>query len=377
MPRPVERIFKKGLTAILGFVFPSRRPRETYPKNLQRILVVRQHNQLGDMLCVVPTLRALHAAYPGVQISLMTSPVNHDVMWHNRYLADTILFDKREFLRGKTLRLGRLLAFAARLRREKFQIVLVPSTVSTSFTSDLMAFLSGAPIRVGAASLDGKANPSAFFFNVSVTLDWRQQPHRHQTLRNMDILVGSGISTPDLSLELTLNQDEEIAGKFFVHKVKAGKTLAIGYHPGAGKPPNRWPADRFATLIDLIADRVDAAAFVTCGPMDQDQVDEVQRAVKAPVEIIRNQPIRHVASILKHLDLYITNDTGLMHVAAAVGVPVLSLFGPTDPEQWAPMGYKNRYICGDGGDISNISMEQVVAATMEMLVGSTFTEERT
>jgi len=75
--------------------------------------------------------------------------------------------------------------------------------------------------------------------------------------------------------------------------------------------------------------------------------------------------------------LYITNDTGLMHVAAAVGVPVLSLFGPTDPQQWAPMGGNNRYIYGEGGDISNIPVEQVVAATMEMLIRPASSEKTT
>jgi len=377
MRRSLEHVFKRSLAAVLGFIFPSRRPREPFPKNLQRVLVIRQHNQLGDMLCVVPVLRALHSTYPGVRISLMTSPVNHDVMWHNRFLTDTILFDKREFLQGKVLRLRKLMTFVARLHQERFQIVLVPSTVSASFTSDLLAFLSGAPIRVGAASLDGKPNPSAFFFNVAVALDWLRQPHRHQTLRNMDILAGSGISTPDLSLEITLDQDEEEAGKSFVDRVKAPGTLAIGYHPGAGKPPNRWPADRFARLIDLTAGRIRVTSFVTCGPMDQDQVEDLRRVVRSPVEVIRNQPIRHVASILKRLDLYITNDTGLMHVAAGVGVPVLSLFGPTDPEQWAPMGRKNRYICGEGGYIANISVEQVFATTMEMLGRPTYSEKRT
>jgi ADP-heptose:LPS heptosyltransferase len=367
MLRPIERIFKQSLAAVLGFVFPSRHPREAFPENLQRILVIRQHNQLGDMLCVVPMLRALHAAYPGVRIHLMTSPVNDDVMRHNRYLTDTILFDKREFLQGKILRLGKLMQYSARLRREDFQMALVPSTVSTSFTSDLMAFLSGAPIRVGAASLDGRPNPSAFFFNVPVPLDWRKHPDRHQTLRNLDLLAGSPITTSDLSLEITLNQDEEKAGKAFVDKAKTGKALAVGYHPGAGKPPNRWPAVRFAKLVELISRRLNTLALVTCGPMDEEEVKDLQRSAETPVEIIKNQPIRHVASLLKHMDLYITNDTGLMHVAAGVGVPVLSLFGPTNPEQWAPIGPRNRYIRGEGGDIRNISVEQVFATALEML----------
>jgi len=376
MLRSIERPFKRGMAAFLGFVFPSRPPRDPFPKNLHRILVIRQHNQLGDMLCVVPLLRALHSAYPGVQISLMTSPVNNEIMLNCRYLTDVIQFDKRDFLHGKAIRLRRLAEFARRLRRTGFQMVLVPSTVSTSFTSDLLAFLSGAPIRLGAASLDGQANPSAFFFNVPVQLDWREEPHRHQTLRNLDLLAGSGIRASDLSLEITLNLDELKRGKSFVDKVKLGKTLIIGYHPGAGKTPNRWPAERFAELVELLGRQTRAAALITCGPMDEEQVERVRLALKSPAEIMRNQPIRHVASVLKHVDLYITNDTGLMHVAAGVGIPVLSLFGPTDPRQWAPIGPRKRYIQGERGDITNITVDQVLAVATEMLLQSHSSNEK-
>jgi ADP-heptose:LPS heptosyltransferase len=82
---------------------------------------------------------------------------------------------------------------------------------------------------------------------------------------------------------------------------------------------------------------------------------------------VANKSIREVAAILSLARLVISNDTGIMHVAAAVGTPVLSLFGPTDPEQWAPIGTKHRYIVGKGGDIETIPVEEVLTVAREML----------
>jgi ADP-heptose:LPS heptosyltransferase len=101
--------------------------------------------------------------------------------------------------------------------------------------------------------------------------------------------------------------------------------------------------------------------------MDEGPVNAMRGALKSHCEVIENQPIRRVAALLQHVDLVVSNDTGIMHVAAAVGTPVLSLFGPTDPAQWAPVGPPHRYIRGVNNDIETISCEQVVTAAQDIL----------
>ena len=208
------------------------------------------------MLCVVPLLRALRQRYPDAYLALMASPVNVDVMRGNRYLDEVILYDKREFLEHGRIHLISLFKFVRRLRARKFSVALVPSTVSTSFTSDLLAYLSGAQCRIGAGTLNGHPNKSAFLFTVPLALDWNSTPDRHQTLRNLDSAADLDLGHPsDLSLEITLSAEEENAGRALVEQIKKGKRYAIGYHPGAGKPPNRWPSDRFASLISTLIKR--------------------------------------------------------------------------------------------------------------------------
>ena len=367
MLHTLERALKQLLAAFLRILLGSRHAAGFYPGLHSRILIIRQHNQLGDMLCVVPLLRALRADLPDAHITVMASPVNYDVMANNRYVDDIIKFDKSEFTGRIGWKLYRFPGYALQLRKRGFDIVLVPSTVSTSFTSDLLAYLSGARIRIGAGSIDGKDNPSSFFFTHPRELDWRNTLASHQVQRNMDIWPNPLSRSVDPSLEMTLTKEELIDGKSFIDSVLSGFKRVIIYHPGAGKLLNRWPARAFAAVAAELAAIEDAATIVTSGPMDEEPVNEMRSTLQAPVHLVSNQPIRRVASILRFADLVVSNDTGIMHVAAAVGTPVLSLFGPTDPAQWAPLGSRHRYLLGKGGDIRAIPIRSVVECAREML----------
>ncbi|HTO94096.1 MAG TPA: glycosyltransferase family 9 protein, partial [Bacteroidota bacterium] len=270
MLRSFEPVFKRSLSAGLRHLFGSSAAPPFDPGTPPRILVVRQHNQLGDMLCVVPLLRSLRRTYPRAFIALMASPVNHEPMIGNRYVDEVINFDKREFMGREGGSLLRLPAYARELRRRNFTVAVVPSTVSTSFTSDLLAYLSGAPVRVGAASIQGVSSPSAFFFTHPRELDWRGEPGRHQALRNMDIWPGHLENGNDLTAEITLTSEERDDGEAFMRSLAGDAPRVIVYHPGAGKAPNRWPAANFARLAGRLAGS--GAAVITAGPMDDEPV---------------------------------------------------------------------------------------------------------
>ena len=319
------------------------------------------------MLCVVPLLRALRLRYPNSWISLLASPVNYEPMVGNRYVDEVIMFDKREFVGREGGSLLHFPAYVRLLRKKTFDIAVVPSTVSASFTSDLLSFLCGARVRIGARSIQGVPNPSAFFFTHPRDLDWRGLKDYHQVRRNMDIWPDRFITDNDLTIEITLTEDELAKGKSFLQTMSHGASRVIVYHPGAGKIPNRWPADLFARLADELALSVPAATVITSGPMDEEPVRGMVGALHTPFEVIKNQPIREVASAIRFADLVVSNDTGIMHIAAAVGTPVLSLFGPTDPGEWAPTGERHRYIRGEDQETGKIPYEAVLRTANEML----------
>lgn len=319
------------------------------------------------MLCAIPLLHALRVRYPDSRITLLASPVNYAPMQRNRYVDEVINFDKREFIGREGGSLLKFPGYIRRLRKKNFDIAVVPSTVSTSFTSDLLAFLSGAPIRIGAGSIQGVPNPSGFFFTQARNLDWRDRKDYHQVRRNLDIWPDDLSGECDLTVEITLTEDELESGKAFLGTLSHGVPHVIVYHPGAGKAPNRWPADRFARLADELSASVPASTVITSGPMDDEPVSQMIKTLQRPFELIKNQPIREVASALHYADLVVSNDTGIMHVAAAVGTPVLSLFGPTEPGEWAPTGEKHRYIRGEDHQIGRIPFDAVLRTAHEML----------
>jgi len=209
---PLERLFKRclsaGLRLALGSAATETLDTRFAPGNSPRIFVIRQHNQLGDMLCVVPLLRALRLRYPESWISLLASPVNYEPMVGNRYVDEVIKFDKREFVGREGGSLLHFPGYVRLLRKKRFDVAVVPSTVSTSFTSDLLAFLSGAQVRIGAGSIQGVPNPSAFFFTHPRDLDWRGLKDYHQVRRNMDIWPDRFGDESDLTIEITLTEDE-------------------------------------------------------------------------------------------------------------------------------------------------------------------------
>lgn len=367
MLREIERSFKRLVALILRAVLGSRKTGLPTNPSFDRILVIRQHNQLGDMLCVVPLLRGLRKRFPNAYIAIMASPVNAEVMHHLPYLNEVILYDKREFLRKGLAGYKALGRYIKDLRLKHFELALVPATVSTSFTSDFLAYLSGAQYRIGPESLNGKPNPSAMFFNVPVILDWSSEPEKHQTVRNLEIARMLGVCENDIRLAMGFTSREAAYTKSLIDNKKKRSQLIIIYHPGAGKIPNRWEASRFGRVANVLQEKLNCATVITCGPMDDRPVFDMIGWLKGRYDLVKGKSIREVACVLASADLVITNDTGVMHVAGAVGVPVLSLFGPTEPMQWAPPGERNRFIKGRRNDINTISVEEVVETALEML----------
>jgi ADP-heptose:LPS heptosyltransferase len=108
-------------------------------------------------------------------------------------------------------------------------------------------------------------------------------------------------------------------------------------HPGVGAPWKRWPAARFAALAERLVDRGYPVALVE-GPADEEAVRAMQSLTAHPLPVLRETPLPALAETIAHARLYIGNDSGVTHLAAAAGVPTVALFGPTDPTSWAPRG---------------------------------------
>lgn len=354
-PAGIEDRFKLTLVRILTSLSGKKRLDNLRGESFARILVVRQHDQLGDMICISPLLDALRKKFPASRIILVASPVNYEIMLHHPFVDEVLLYQKKAFWKNPLS----FIRFVLKLRRSRIDLAIVPVTVSLSVTSDLIARCSGAKKIIGASSLNGIENPAAPLFSVGVDLSWPDTSHFHQTRRNLEMLRPLGVGEVELSCRIGLTDEERRGALEFVRPMKDRFEFLVGIHPGAGKPPNRWNEARFAEVANRLFTNHHAGIFVTAGPMDDLPFERMKIHLRCPYGVVHNMPIRHVAAVVNELDLFITNDTGILHIAGAVDAQVLALFGPTDPLQWAPIGKKNRYIRGKGGDINSISEDEV------------------
>ena len=360
--KKLENTFKKNSIKILSFFICVKKYKTIDISNAKNILIIRQHDQLGDMLCSTPLFRALKKKFPDSYIALVSGVVNTNVVLDNPFLDEVIEYNNIKILQKYSLLFG----FIKKLREKKYDFVVVPVTVSMSVTSDLIAFLSRSRYRIGVASLNGVNNQTSFLYNYTVSLDWRNA-NKHQTERNIDILEDFSIDTNNYSLVVGLNEEElKYAGDFYNKFHKKGK-ISVGIHPGAGKLKNQWPSNKFGEIIDILLQKYNCEIFITEGPMDRESIKYFYNNYFDKVTFICEKNIKMVAAIINKLSIFITNDTGIMHLASATSVPVISLFGPTDPLQWAPKRSNDQYLVGENGDICNISVNDVCLAIKNII----------
>lgn len=334
---------------------------------VKNILIVRQHNQLGDMLCSVPLFAAVRKKYPGAHITLVASPINYEILYSdiNPYIDKVITYQKST---AKDLR-----DFYKELRTHSYQIGIVPSTVSISRTSHFINYFSGAKIRTGVNSIDNKINSVSYLLNVKSDFNWNERK-LHQTERNLEVGMQIGCSLTDdekKSVMIHLSEDEKsFAREYIAANFPDENKLLLAFHPGAGKIPNRWSIDNFVSLMKLFREKYDCSLLMTSGNIDREITDTVRKKLSGyniDCKVLENTPIRKVGAVIKQTDLYITNDTGTMHVAGGVDANIVSLFGPTHGYEWAPAGSNKVYIQSESGNIDDIKVSEVFNASEKII----------
>lgn len=321
--------------------------------NINRILVVRQHNQFGDMLAGVSLFRAIKEKYPESRLTLVASPQNYIGVVKNSYIDDVIVYDKTKIINPLYF-----YSFIKKLRAG-FDIAIVPATVSISFTSNFIARISKSRIRIGPNSLDGIPNPGSFLFDKRIDLDWRKYPDSNVAEQILEIIKPFGFDTKDISSQISIDETDLNDARKYASKINPENKLIIGLHVGAGKPPNRWSLSKYSELISKLANSYSCTFYLTGTDDDSEEVNFVLSNVGENINLFINKPVTQVAALISISNLFITNDTGIMHVAGTTSTPQISLFGPTNPFNWAPCG-KNKIFLRKTDLIDDIEVEDVL-----------------
>ncbi len=330
------------------------------------ILVVRQHNQIGDMLCSLSLYKAIKKKYPNSHITLVAAKTNYDIPYFdiNPYIDRVIVYDKSS--------LKAILNFFTQIRERKYDYGFVPSTIALSRTSHLVNFLSGASKRIGVNSINGVKNKSSYLLNLKSDFNWKG---KHQQIRNLEIARIAGFDLFDEELKdikFEFTQDEISIAKNHLSKLFIDNSKRIiAFHPGAGKKQNIWPTNYFFELILKLKAEFDISVLFTTGKIDKPIIDELSEKMhnsNVSFSLLENNvSIRQQSAILSLVSLYITNDTGSMHIAGFGRAKMISLFGPTDPKEWCPEYEKSYFIKSNSGKIEDISIEQVYQLAKKIL----------
>ncbi|MDT8325682.1 MAG: glycosyltransferase family 9 protein [Bacteroidota bacterium] len=337
-------------------------------QDVRSILVCRRHNHVGDMLCSLPLYAALRRHWPRARITLLATPTRYPVPLRalNPFLDDLMYHTKGSVRTVVENHLD--------LRRRKFDVAFVPSTVALSRSSHLAAFLSGAGLRVGVSSIDGVENPSQRFLNCATDVHWVHE-RVHQMDRNLEIARAAGCmldaeEMARLHIPIDARAEEEAARCL---QLLPGDDAVIGVHPGAGKKENVWPTQRYFSVVQRLHRAYGVRVLITAGVLDRDEVSLLTALCTAhaiPFHVLQDAPVPLLSAVLRRLHLYLCNDTGTMHVAAFSGCPTVSIFGPTHAWEWAPRGGQHRCIISDDGEIESVDTEAVYEAGKALLEGA-------
>ncbi len=347
---------------LIKFIFGLKKINDIDTKNIKNVLVIRQHNQFGDLLASSSLFVALKESLNNCKVNVVVAKQNYYAITKNKYVDSYFIFDKKKLF--NIFYFIKLFKFL----RKNYDLCIVPSTVAISTTSTLLGRISDAKIKIGVSELDGKVNKYDFLYNYSVKLDWRKNPDRHVADFGLDVVRLLGITTDKFNPVISFDEEDLRVAKEFIKEmdIKQGERL-IGFHVGAGKPKNRWSLNKYITLIDLLHNNYKIKIYFTGSSADKEELDYIDKKINLPHWFYVNKTIPQLAALISLSDLFITNDTGVMHVAGSTNTPQISIFGPTNPFNWAPVGANKFYVRDKSELIDDIEVETIFNISKKIL----------
>lgn len=283
-----------------------------------RSILVIKLRAIGDVLLSTIVTRNLRLAFPDARIDFLTEPPALGVLEGNPFLNDILLFDRKRMSGLDLIRT---------VRSKKYDMVI---DLFGNPRTALVTRLSGARHRVGY-----RFRGRTYAYNVIV------QPRGglvHNTQFNLDALERIGVEIRDRNLYFGLgSNDEEYVERFLIEAGLAGKKL-VCINPGGGWYTKRWGLDRFAALGDEIASKYDVRIILSWGPGQESDVESIRSMMKHAAVIPPPTSLKQLGALLKRCTFMVTNDSGPMHIAAALKTPIVGIYGPTNPALQGPYG---------------------------------------
>jgi ADP-heptose:LPS heptosyltransferase len=299
------------------------------PGDPRRILVIKLR-AVGDVILSTVVTKNLRLAFPGAQIHYLTELASAEVLKGNPFVDDVLVYD-RATMSGLDL--------IRAVRRGGYDLVL---DLFGNPRTALLTRLSGAGTRVGF-----RFRGRAYAYNV---LADPRGNSVHNTQFNLDALSALGVAVHDRHIYFSFDDADVRYVDSFWPPEFGGGSLVVCLNSGGGWYTKRWGLDRFAGLADRLAEELKARIVLPWGPGQLPDAREIKRRMVREAFIPPATTLRQLGALIKRCSVLVSNDSGPMHIGAAVGTPVLGIFGPTDPRLQGPYGENNMVVRNEGLD---------------------------
>ncbi len=307
----------------------------------RRILVSRLDN-LGDVLLATPAIHAVRESLPDAHITLHASPLGAPVADLDPDLDDVIVYQAPWMDPERRLPQdpAREQAMIEQLRGGGYDgAIIFTSYHESPLPTAYLYYLAGIPLR-HAASVDGPG---------SLLTSRHRHPDRlmHEVERGLDLVGGLGFRTEQTDLVLRPRPGDlwAIEARLEGLGARRDRPLVV-IHPGSTTPSRTYPWEQYAAAADLLVGETGCQVVLTGSPGEVETVERIRRAMRQPSLGLAGQTtFPELAALIASADLVVTNNTGPMHVAAALKTPVVALFALTNPpEQWGPWRVPHRLL---------------------------------
>ncbi|MCL0042440.1 lipopolysaccharide heptosyltransferase II [Thermodesulfovibrionales bacterium] len=297
-------------------------------------ILIRGVNWIGDAVMTTPAITAIRKMHPESEISLLIKPFVSPIFEKDPSIDEIILYEDR--YRGI---LGRLM-LVARLKEKKFSRAIL---FQNAFNAALIPFLAGIPERTG---YNRYKRGLLLTKPVQFSSDDRRSHHINYYLNLLGISLEAGLAQPWIYLSV----EERVSARSMLSKLKR-PILGINHGATYGSA-KRWFPGRFAAVADRFMADTQGSVVIFGSKNETDMAEEIEKAIKRDrtshlLNLAGKTSLRGLSSLISECDLFVTNDSGPMHIAYAVGTPTVAIFGSTDPEQTGPVGIRNKVLRAD------------------------------
>jgi len=307
-----------------------------------RVLVTRT-DRLGDLVLSTPVFEALRRKFPKALISALVFQENREVVEGNPHINEVILYDKK----GREKGLWGQARLAFKLGAQKFDLVI---HLHATNRMHLLTWAAGIPRRLGWRRKCAWALTHSF-------PDVKKEGLKHEAFYNFDLLEPLEIYAQAGKIRAYVPRNEKnrrSLDELLAHRGLHTKKPWVVFNPAASCPSKIWPAERFAELADQIQTRYAVECLVIGTRGDRALTERMIKAAKAPIhDLSGSLSIGTLAELLSRTGLLISNDSGPVHLANAVGAPVISIFGRNQaglsPLRWGPLDPSSRVVWKDAG----------------------------